>query len=609
MDNELQDIFNFLKQTVSLSKLPDDVLKEVVDATAIAYVRKQDHCPNISDYVMIIRKGILNQVNQDGELIEKLAEGDTFNLMKRDVSHFRLQAEEDTLLYRIEHDFIDTLMEKHANLQGLLRQNFEQRVSQKVSEIDEQSLISATLSNRLVEDCYHEPLYSISVGCKVQDAARLMSEKRISSIVIMDNDRLVGILTDKDLRRRFVAEGMPYDTSVEHIMTPNINTIDIGTTAFDAMMMMTSRHIHHIPVTRNNEVIGMVTATDLIRNEGNNTVSVTSLIHKSNTIEEMAAACKLLPKVQIRMTRLGTRASHVSKSITAITRALTHRLAILAEQKLGPAPVPFAWVGLGSQARQEQLIHTDQDNALIIADEMTPADDEWFKAFAKFINDGLNDCGFVYCPGDVMASNDKWRQPKRVWHGYFNDWVNKPEPLALMHTSIFFDMETVYGDDNLVQEIRQQMLANCKGNTIFLAHLTKNALSNRPPLGLIRDFVLISDGEHKSKLDIKHNGLAPIVDLARIYALTDGVNVVNTIDRLKAVMDTPAVTRASARSLIDAMELLMQIRLEHQCNKLQANQDADNYLSLTELSRLERQHLKDAFKVIKTLQDSRQSVF
>jgi CBS domain-containing protein len=609
MESELQDILNFFKQTVAIRKLPESALKELVAETRIVYVRKGDLVKGINEAVFIVRKGLLNHLDENDQLIDKFDEGDTFNLMKRDVILHQLRAEEDSLIYEIDHTSFDGLIEKDHQLQPLIRQNFEQRVSQKVSELDDQSLISATLSNRLVEDCYHEPLYSIESGTTVQEAARLMSEKRISSIVVMADDELKGILTDKDLRRRFVAEGLPFDTMVDEIMTTKLSTIDINATAFDAMMMMTSRHIHHIPVTRNNQVIGMVTATDLMNNEGNNTVNLTSLIHKSNTIEELATACKLLPRLQIRMTKLGTRASNVTKSISAITKALTFRLAVLAEQKLGPSPVPFAWVGLGSQARQEQLIHTDQDNAMIISDEMTDADAPWFKAFAQFINDGLNECGFVYCPGDVMASNDKWRQTQSVWHNYFNNWVNKPEPLALMHTSIFFDMETVYGDNSLVEPIRERMLNNCKGNTIFLAHMTKNALSNRPPLGLIRDFVLISEGEHKSKLDIKHNGLAPVVDLARIYALSEGISAVNTFDRLNAAMDTPAISTSSARSLLDAMELLMQIRLEHQSNKLERGEAADNYLSLSEMSRLERQHLKDAFKVIKTLQDSRQSVF
>ncbi len=609
MDNELQDIFRFVKGTASMQALPNAAVEKLVDGIRIRYVRKGESLKQINDQVFIVRKGLLSHVDDDDDLIQKLAESDTFNLVKRDVKQHQLIADEDTLVYAIEHVFIDKLIENFPELSESLRHNYEQRISKRLLQLDEQSLISSTLSNRLVEDCYHTPLHCVAIGTTIQSVAQTMSDKRISSIVVMADDKPAGIVTDKDIRRRLVARGLSFSTKVEEIMTTSLMTIDINATAYDALMMMTSRHIHHIPVTKNEDVVGMVTATDLMNNEGNNTVNLTSMIHKSPDLESLKQVCQLLPKIQIRMTRLGHRANHVCKGITAITRALTYRLAVLAEQTLGPAPVPYAWVGLGSQARQEQLIHTDQDNALIISDDMTEKDASWFESFARIINDGLNDCGFVYCPGDVMASNPKWRQPLNIWHGYFNSWVNTPEPLALMHTSIFFDMETIYGDDSLVEALRQQMLKQCRGNTIFLAHMTKNALSNRPPLGLIRDFVLISEGEHKSKLDIKHSGLAPIVDLARIYALSEGISAVNTMERLQLAKDTSAVSTESALSLIDAMELLMQIRLEHQVKQLQTNQPPDNYISLKQISVLERQHLKDAFKVIKTLQDSRQSMF
>ena len=611
MDSELRDIHNFIKLTIPLRNLPDEAVVKLAREVRIGYVRNKDNLDEHSEDLLIIRKGALNHCSADGDLIEKLAEGELFNLYQFQANDNKLQAEEDSLIYLINYHKLHELIEPYPKVAQFFHQSSEERVSEKMAEIEGQAMVSATLSNRLVEDCYQFPITTIPISATVHDAALLMTEKSFSSLVVLSDDdtnQLTGMITDKDIRRRFVAKKLAYDTPVTEIMSTQIQTIDIKATAFDALMMMTSKHIHHIPVTKHGDVVGMVTATDLMNNEGNNTVNVSSMIHKANTIDELVTICELLPKVQIRMTLLGTRASHVAKSISAITMALCIRLAKLAEQKLGKAPVPYAWVGLGSQARLEQLIHTDQDNALIISDDMKPEDDQWFKSFAKFISDGLDKCGFIYCPGDVMASNDKWRQPQAVWEKYFKSWVTKPEPLALMHSSIFFDMETVYGDSSLVEDVRHKMLKLTKDNTIFLAHMTKNALSNRPPLGFFRDFVLISDGEHKSKLDIKHSGIAPIVDLARIYALSEGIPAVNTIERLQKAMHTSAVSKTSALNLVDAMRLLMQIRLEHQTRKLQNNQAPDNYLSLGELSRLERHHLKDAFKIIKTLQDNRQSI-
>ncbi|MGB1239768.1 MAG: putative nucleotidyltransferase substrate binding domain-containing protein, partial [Pseudomonadales bacterium] len=259
----------------------------------------------------------------------------------------------------------------------------------------------------------------------------------------------------------------------------------------------------------------------------------------------------------------------------------------------------------GSQARQEQLAHSDQDNAIIICDSMKPYDDAWFENLAHFVCDGLAACGYIYCPGNIMATNSQWRQPQRVWRRYFTDWVQRPTPQALLNSSVFFDLSTVYGDETLLQDIRCELLEMTKANTLLESHLSRNALQMRPPLGFFRDFVLVSQGEHKDSLDLKHSGIAPIVELARIYALALGIDAVNTVARLEAAAASSMLTRASADSLIDAFEFLCNLRLQHQSRQMAQGEAPNNFLLPKQISKLEREHLKDAFKVIKTLQDVR----
>ena len=436
-----------------------------------------------------------------------------------------------------------------------------------------------------------------------------MTEQGYSCLVVLDNKRCIGIVTDKDIRRRCVAEGLPITASISEIMTDNMSTIDIKNNAYDALMTMTSKHIHHLPVTKQGEVVGMVTVTDLMNNEGHNAVNFSSIIHKAKSLTELVEISALLPKLQIRLAKLGASADHVGKSISAITMAFTKRLIDMAEEKYGQAPVPYAWLAAGSQARQEQLAHSDQDNGIIICDSMKPYDDAWFESLAHFVCDGLADCGFIYCPGDIMATNPKWRQPAKVWQKYFNGWVDTPSPKALLNSSVFFDLETICGDASLLETVRENLLRKTKNNSLFIAHLSKNALGLRPPLGFFRDFVLKQNGKHKATLDLKHNGIAPIVDLARIYALSQGISAVNTIERIKQAAGSAAITKSSAENLLDAYEFLGILRVKHQARKLVQGFEADNYLSPKELSKLEREHLKDAFKVIKTLQDSRQASF
>jgi CBS domain-containing protein len=276
----------------------------------------------------------------------------------------------------------------------------------------------------------------------------------------------------------------------------------------------------------------------------------------------------------------------------------------MAEAELGPPPVPYAWMTAGSQARREQSSHSDQDNALILADHMHPEDDAYFAALARFVNDGLNACGYVYCPGEVMASNPKWRQPLRIWRKYFNTWIEKPEPLALMHSSIFFDMRPIHDPAGMAEELQEYILDLCRANRIFIAYMVANALKHRPPLGFFRNFVLISGGEHDHTLDIKHRGIVPIIDLARVYALSTGQPAISTLERLGQAAKSKAVSQEGADNLTDAFEFIGALRLRHQAEQLRQGRPADNYLSPDALSRLERGHLKDAFGVINSLQDT-----
>ena len=372
---------------------------------------------------------------------------------------------------------------------------------------------------------------------------------------------------------------------------------------------MTGLHIHHLPITKQGQLDGMLTITDLMHYEGQNAINLTSMIRRSTSIKELAEIGAMLPKLQVKMTKLGTTAEQVGKSISAITMAFTIKLIQMAEQHLGEAPAPYAWLSAGSQARQEQFAHSDQDNAMIIDDSVTAEQLGWYQDLAQFVCDGLNACGFVYCPGQVMATNPKWLQRESGWHQYFQKWIDSPEPKALMHSSIFFDLATVYGDKSMLERVRQKMLQRTQQASLFIAHLSKNALQFKPPLGFFRDFVLTSTGKDKKAMDLKHNGVAPIVDLARIYALQEGISSVNTIERLRQASGTKSLSKSSAANLIDAFEFLGSLRLHHQSKQLESGEGADNFLAPKEISRLEREHLKDAFKVIKTLQDTRPSVY
>ncbi|MEM8598020.1 MAG: putative nucleotidyltransferase substrate binding domain-containing protein, partial [Pseudomonadota bacterium] len=284
--------------------------------------------------------------------------------------------------------------------------------------------------------------------------------------------------------------------------------------------------------------------------------------------------------------------------------ALTRRLCARAEAALGPAPVPWLWLACGSHGRREQTGVSDQDNCLMLSDEARPEHDAYFQAFAAHVSDGLNACGFAYCPGEMMASTPRWRVPIATWREYFTGWIAKPDPTARMLASVMFDLRPIAGDESLFKGLHAETLKAARANSIFVAHMVANAMTHQPPLGLFRGIALIRSGEHRDRLDLKHNGVVPVVDLARLYALMGGIEAVPTRERLVAAKEAGVISASGGAELIDAYDLIAETRLRHQAGLIGRGEKPDNFMAPATLSDLERNHLREAFVVIKTMQSA-----
>jgi len=396
------------------------------------------------------------------------------------------------------------------------------------------------------------------------------------------------MITDRDLRSRCIAANLSRREPVGKIMTENLHTTEADTLGFQALITMTRLNVHHLPVLDDGNVVGVISTSDLVRFQSANAVYLVGDIHKARSLDTLIDISAKVSELQVYLVTSGATSDQVGQAVSAVTDAITVRLLELAEAQLGPPPVPYAWMAGGSQARREQSSHSDQDNALLIADHAKPEDDAYFSALARFVNDGLDACGYVYCPGDVMASNEKWRQPLRIWRKYFTNWIERPEPMALMLASVFFDVRALHDPEGLFEELHEHILDHSRANRIFIAYMASNALKHRPPLGFFRNFVLVSGGDHDHTLDVKHRGTVPVVDLARVYALSAGIPEINTIERLEKAAEVKAVSRDGAANLIDALEFIGTLRMRHQANQLRAGKKADNYLPPDDLSPLER---------------------
>ena len=448
------------------------------------------------------------------------------------------------------------------------------------------------------------PPLAVPPGTSIRAAAQAMREAGASSVMLMEGDHLVGLVTDRDLRNRVVAEGIDLTQPVSCIATADPATLPASASALDALMLMARRNIHHVPVLDGGRVAGMVTATDVSEQQGTSAVFLARGIHGAASVADLVALSARIKPMQQALATAGVSAYGIGHIVTTITDALTVRLIQLAEADLGAPPVDYAWVAAGSQARMEQTAKSDQDNCLMLHDDFDEAaHGAYFRAFARFVNAGLDACGYVFCPGEMMAQTDQWRQPMRQWREYFRQWVDVPEPMALMLSSVFFDLRAVHGNAALLHTLRQDVLARTRGNTLFLGHLVANALKTRPPLGLFGKITLIREGEHAHTLDLKHSGVVPIVDLARICALAGGLDAVNTSDRLTAAGEAGTLSPGMARDLRDALEFLSRLRVTHQARQVGSEQAPDNFLKLDELSDFDRGHMKDAFSLVQQMQN------
>jgi CBS domain-containing protein len=302
------------------------------------------------------------------------------------------------------------------------------------------------------------------------------------------------------------------------------------------------------------------------------------------------------------MVNLGRDVEQIGRMVTLITDAFTVRLIQLAEKQLGDPPMAFAWVVFGSQAREEQTARTDQDNGIVLERDANDDESKYFAKLAEMVCDGLDQLGYVYCPGEVMALNVKWRVSLDRWKRHFDGWIDQPTPKSVMYSSIFFDIRCVHGESSLVEELQSHASARAMDNRIFRRFMAANVLTHRPPLGFFRRFVQEDDGSHSEGLNLKHRGIVPITDLIRIRALESGVREANTFRRIEMVTTNGAMNENDASSMRDALRLINRIRLNHQSAQMIAGEKATNFVPTEDLSPLLRRNLKAAFMLVEEAQ-------
>lgn len=597
-----EDALTFLSQQHPYDELPAGVLQDIagrVEKISVSEGTQIYQVGNKLAGLYIVQKGLVSVSDASDTQVSLLERGNSFGergLLADGVAVTSARAVQDTLLICLPAGLFMSLRQEQSPFQ-----RFFARSSKDKNTLQPQQ---TTLAQVTVEELMVRDPITAAAETSVIDAAKLMSEKRISCLCITRGETLEGIVTLRDLVGKAMATGAANTTAINAVMTPDPRTLPPTAIGSDVLHMMMEYRLGHLPIVAAGKLVGIVTQTDLTRFQATTAAGLVADAARADTAEELARVTARIPELLVQLVASGNRHDVVTRMITDVADVVTRRLLALAETELGPAPARYLWLACGSQGRQEQTGVSDQDNCLILEDGVDEAGMTYFARLAKFVSDGLDACGYVYCPGDMMATNPHWCQPLSVWRSYFEGWIRSPSKEAQMLASVMFDLRPIGGDTSLFNGLQKDTLGKAAGNSIFTAHMASNSLTHQTPLGLLRGLATISSGDHRKTIDTKLNGVVPVVDLGRMYALQGQLTEVNTRARLKAALDGKITSAKGGRDLLEAYDLVAQTRLEHQARLIKQGKPPDNYLPPDSLSDFERSHLRDAFVVIKTMQSA-----
>ena len=435
-----------------------------------------------------------------------------------------------------------------------------------------------------------------------------MTQKKIGAILVVKEKLPVGIITDKDLRNKIVTGQFPITTTASKIMTSPVITYPKTLTVTQAQMAMMKSNISHLCLTKdgtpNTKAIGILSKHDVMVSLGNNPAVLIKAIKRVKKIKSLKPIRSSIMELLKGYLADNIPMTIIAKIISELNDACIKQVISLSLEKMKtPPPTNFAWLTLGSQGRSEQMLHTDQDNALIFEDvpeELLPKTTEYFLEFSNLVTKKLNYIGYEYCPAEMMASNPQWCLSLSEWKKATSHWIINPGTDEVLLSSIFFDYNAVYGDTSLATRLSDHIFYTVQKYPIFFVHLAKGALQNPSPTGFFRQFLVEQDGAHKDSFDVKNRALRPLTDAARVLILSHHIKSINnTSERFEKLAELEPNNREIYLACSYAPKALLKFRTKQGI----AHNDSGRYINLDTLSKEEKIKLKRTFKTIKEIQE------
>jgi CBS domain-containing protein len=593
------DARSFLAEHPPFDELDDKDLDRVVSAVEIehfapgAVILQQAGAPATN--LFVVRKGEV-EILDGGRVIDEVGEGDVFgmwSLLGKVAPSATVRAAQDTLCYLIPAGLANDVLQTGAGIAFVAAS-----VRRRIARVDETLKAEIDPARyRKVSELVRRPPVTAESSTTVADAAELMARERISCLLIRGSDGEVGVLTDRDLRTRVVAERRSALTPIGDVMTPRAETVPAETMAGEVLLRMLEGGFHHFPVVDTaGTVVGVVTDTDLMGLGRHTPFALKSAISRAPDRDGVASAVGDLPEVIASLVESSADPVDIGHVIAFSIDAATRRLLELGIAELGKPPVEWAWLALGSAARQEQAIHTDQDHALAFEGDREAAEPA-LAPLAEFVTAGLEQAGFARCRGEVMAANPALRLSVDEWVERFDHWMNLQTPKASEQLSVVFDFRRVAGDLDAEAPLNEAM-KQAVGRPVFLQHLARRGLDLKPPIGFVGRFRVERGGERPGTVDVKRGGILIIGNIARAYAIRAGITAKRTVDRLRGAEQTGEIDAETREGLEEAFRFLWDVRLRHHVEQLRDGQELDDFVDPKDLGGVARQGLKEAFRIV-----------
>jgi CBS domain-containing protein len=587
------DPAEFLRATAPFQALPPELFDAAARAVDVAYHPAGARLARVGGeplrHLYVIRKGAV-RLERDGQVLQVVEEGEPFGYTSLISGEATLDvvADEDLVVYRLPAETFRVLLGDAA-----FAAHFALGLAERLKASLHQAPAATFRSDlsRQVEQLVRRPATWVDAAATVREAARVMREERISSVLVRADPP--GIVTDRDFRNRVLADDLGPDTPLLRVVSRPLRTVPSTTPTYEAWTILLDEEIHHLPVERDGEIVGVLTSGDLLRQSAQGPVSVLRTVERLDRRDDLPGYAARVAEMASALVAGRLDVTVIAGFVARLNDALLRRIVRWALDDLGPAPAPFAWIAFGSEGRMEQLLLTDQDNALVYADEGAERR-EWYQSFADRVNADLEAAGFPPCEGGYMAR--KWNGPISEWTRRFAGWIDSPQAQALLEASIFFDYRRVEGELDLAS--LDAVVAESPRKPVFLRFLARSAMIFKPPASL----VLRLRGE-SSEVDLKLQGISPIVFLARCYALEAGTVARNTLDRIEAAARAGLLDRETADTIAEAHRFLLSLRLRLQLRAIAEGGRPINRVALGALSAVERARVKDAFRAIRSLQD------